>query len=174
MNGYRDFLDTYKHMSDGQLLQVANEGGLIEEAQQALAQELHRRSLKLSDLPHHKESPQEALQNEARERWFPLLRRFGFGLYDRNYLDESDRLHNIQLRTKFFVFGIPLIPIASYRFRCKGDPHKWFQDDSDQHVLSRVPLAWTQVFMTWTKTVLWGAAIIGSIILFQWIRYGRL
>ena len=38
------FAKTYESMSDGQLLQTASEGGLVDEAKQTLAEELHRRN----------------------------------------------------------------------------------------------------------------------------------
>jgi hypothetical protein len=50
MNSYADFASAYRHMSDDQLLLVANEGGLVEEANRALSEELKRRDLKPSDL----------------------------------------------------------------------------------------------------------------------------
>ena len=163
---------TYEHMSAGELLQIANEGGLRPESKQALAEELHRRKLKASDLPSHKQTAQEHLEEETRERWFPLFRyrSLGFGLYGRSYLNEADKVSNIQVRTKFFVFVIPLVPIASYRFRCTGEPGKWFQWSTDQQALNRVPLVWTQVFMTWLKTLLWIGGTIAAVVLYEKFR----
>lgn len=171
MKNHSDFAATYENMSDGQLLKISNEGNLVEEAGLALTHELRRRNLTNHDFQRHQEPPQEKLQNEVKERWFPLGRRLGFGLYGRTYLNEGDRLHNIQTRTKFFVLGIPLIPIASYRLRYKNDRHGWFQLNSDGKALSRVPLLWSQVVMTWIKTLLLIAAIIGFFALLDWIRH---
>jgi hypothetical protein len=79
----------------------------------------------------------------------------GLLFFGRRYLNEADKKANIQLRTKWFALGgIPLIPIASYRFKCTGDPNKWFQDDTQQRALNRVRLNWTQVFLTWMKTAI--------------------
>ncbi len=160
---------TYEHMSEGELLQIANEGGLRAEAKQALSEELHRRKLKASDLPKYKQTAQERLEKETRERWFPLFRyhSLGFGLYGRSHLNDADRESNIQVRTKFFVFVIPLIPIASYRFKCTGEHGQWFQSNTEQSVLHRVPLVWTQVFMTWLTTLLWIGGAIAAIVLTQ-------
>jgi len=143
-----ELLSTYQHMTDGQLLQVANEGGLIPEAQLALAEELHRRNIKKTDVALHKEKRQETLEKEATERWFPFGYSLGYAFYGRKYLNEDDRRQNIHVRTKFFVFTIPLIPIASYRFKCSGSPSKWFQWNTQYRVLNRVPLNWDQVFLT--------------------------
>jgi hypothetical protein len=163
---------TYQHMSEGTLLEIANEGGLTPEAKQAIAEELHRRKLKASDLPSHKQTAKEQLEEETQERWFPLFRyrSLGFGLYGRSYLNEADKESNIQVRTKFFVFVIPLVPIASYRFQCTGEPGKWFQWNADQLALNRVPLVWTQVFMTWLKTLLWIGGTIAAIALYDTFR----
>jgi hypothetical protein len=165
-----ELLSTYQYMTDGQLLQVANEGGLVPEAELVLAEELHRRNLKKSDLPQHKQSPRERLENESHERWSPLVRyhSLGFGFYGRKYLNESDRQENIQVRTKFFVFTIPMIPIASYRFKCTGDPNKWIQWNTQYRVLNRVPLNWDQVFLTWAKTVAWIIGAFAAAALYIW------
>jgi hypothetical protein len=97
-------------------------------------------------------------------------RSLGFGLYSRIYLSEADREANIQVRTKFFVFAIPLVPIASHRFKCSGKPGKWFQWNTDQHVLNRVPLLWRQVFITWLSTLLWIGGTIAAIFLYETFR----
>jgi len=163
---------TYRHMSEGELLQISNEGGLLPEARQALAEEMQRRKLKASDFPHPKETAKRKLNEETRERWFPLARghSLGFGLYGRSYLNEGDRAANIQVRTKFFVFAVPLIPIASYRFKCTGEASKWFQWDTDQQPLNRIPLVWTQVFTTWLKTLLWIVGAVVAVALYERLR----
>ena len=167
-----EFLTTYQHMTDAQLLQVANEGGLVPEAQLALTEELHRRNLKKSDLAQHRPSARKRLESESRELWFPLVRyhSLGFGFYGRKYLNEHDRKEHIQVRTKFFVFTIPLIPIASYRFKCTGDPNKWFQWNTQYRVLNHVPLNWDQVFLTWAKTAAWIIGMFAAVALYVWSK----
>jgi len=153
MNANIDFATTYENMSDGQLLQTANEGGLVDEAKQALANELHRRNLKKSDLVHHKESPRVRLRRETTERELPLSRYGGTGIlfFGRRYLSQSDKDANIQLRTKWIALSwLPLIPLASYRFKCKRQGWKFFYW-TDQVVLNQVPLNWGQVFLTLVK-----------------------
>jgi hypothetical protein len=163
---------TYQNMSEGELLEIANESGLTSEARQVIAEELHRRKLRASDLPRVKEPRQTSLEQETEERWFPLTRghSLGFGLYGRKYLNEADKEANIQVRTKFFVFAIPLVPIASYRFKCTGDANKWFHWDAEQQVLNRVPLDWSQVLRTWLTTALWIGGTIAAIVLYEYFR----
>lgn len=153
-----ELLSTYQHMTDGQLLQVANDGGLVPEAELVLAEELRRRNLKPSDLPLYKESPKDRLQAETQQKSF---RGTGLRFYGRKFQNEADKRANIQVRTKWFAFAyIPLIPLASYRFQCSGDPDKWFQWNPRRHPLGRIPLDWNQALMTWTKAA---ACIAGTI-----------
>jgi hypothetical protein len=164
---------TYENMSDGELLQISNEGGLMPEAKQALAGELHRRKLKASDLPQHKHKAKDQFKEETQERWFPFARyhSLGFGLYGRSYLSDADKEANIQTRTKFFVFAIPLVPIASYRFKYPGAPKRWgWWNDSDAHALGRIPIVWSQVFMTWLKAVLWIGGTLAAVVLYEKLR----
>src|ERR1700716_4040769 len=96
MSTHTDFAKTSEDMSDGQLLATANEGGFVDEAIQALANELHRRNLRKSDLAHHKESPRARLRQEATEREFPLSRYGGTGrfFFGRHYLPPVDKQRN--------------------------------------------------------------------------------
>ena len=68
MQSAADFAKTYKMMSDGKLLQTANEGSLVDEAELALEEELMRRNLKRCDFSQYCESPHERLQREMKER----------------------------------------------------------------------------------------------------------
>ena len=153
-----ELLSTYQHMTDGQLLEIANEGGFRPEAELALAEELHRRKLKLSDLPLYKETLDDRLQAETKQKSF---RGTGLRFYGRKFLNEADKQANIQIKTKWFAFSyIPLIPLASYRFQCSGSPDKWFQWSRQRRPLGRVPLNWNQAVMTWLKAI---ACIVGTI-----------
>jgi len=156
----------YETLSDDALLNLASQGGFTEKAQQALARELGRRNLGEGDLKRFvAEGEQMKLHEEAKEKGF---RGRGPGLlfFGRRFINEADKEANIQVRTKFFALGgIPLIPIASYRFKCTGHRGRWFIYGGNQRVINRVPLNWTQVFLTWIKTavviVVVGLLIVG-------------
>jgi hypothetical protein len=133
---------SYETLADSALLNLASEGGLTEEAQQVLAKELARRNLGDGDLTRFvAQSERMKLHEEAKEKGF---RGRGPGLlfFGRRFLSDADKEANIQVRTKFFALGgIPLIPIASYRFKCTGHRPRWFDfDDRNQQVINRVPL----------------------------------
>jgi hypothetical protein len=165
-----EFAATYQHMSDGQLLQTANEGALIGEARQALHDELHRRNLKPGDLPRYKESPRTRLKRESAERELPLSRGgTGYIFFGRHYLTQADREANIQLRTKWISISyLPIVPLASFRFKCKQQGWKFFSC-TDQVVVSKVPLNWNQVFLTWLKASPFYLAILALLVL--WITH---
>ncbi|MGA1983010.1 MAG: hypothetical protein ABSG84_11180 [Acidobacteriaceae bacterium] len=172
MNTQADFATTYQNMSDGQLLETANEGGLVDDAKLALASELHRRNLKKSDLNHHKESPRERLNDAAQEKQLPLLQ-LGTGLFffGKAYLNDADREANIQIRTKWIALRyVPLIPLASYRVKCKEQRWKFFRWTSYERILQRVPLNWNQVLLTWLKEILFVALIAAGSVLYFWLK----
>jgi hypothetical protein len=152
----------YETLTNAALLNLAREGGFTEEAQQLLAEELRRRKLNNSDVKRYVlRGEQIKLREEAEERG---VRGRGPGLlfFGRRFLNEADKEANIQLRTKFFALGgIPLIPIASYRFECHRE---------QERVINRVPLNWTQVFITWGKTAI---LIIGAALLIVGIAEAR-
>ncbi len=116
----------YETLTDAQLLNLRTEGGFTEQAEQVLADELKRRNLRASDVKRYAVPERIKLCEEVQEKGFagrgPTLRFFG-----RRYLNEADKTANIQLRTKWFALGgIPIVPLASYRFKCTGTPSKWF------------------------------------------------
>ena len=154
----------YETLTDAALLNLAREGGFTKEAQQVLAKELRRRNLNDNDVKRYvARGEQIKLREEAEERG---TRGRGPGLlfFGRCFLNDSDKEANILLRTKFFALGgIPLIPIASYRFKCTG--HR-----EQGRVIDRVPLNWAQVFTTWGKTAI---LLIGAVLLIVGIEEGR-
>ena len=154
----------YETLTDAALLNLAREGGFTEEAQRVFAEELKRRNLNDADLKRYiARGDHIKLREEAEERG---MRSRGLGLqfFGRRFLSDSDREANIQLRTKFVALGgIPLIPIASYRFKCTG-----YREQG--RVIDRVPLNWTQVFITWVKNAI---LLIGLVLLIVGIEQGR-
>ena len=149
----------YETLTDAKLLSLKSEGGLSEEALPVLADELKRRNLKDADLRHHAVPERIKLREEATEKGF-RFRGPGFLFFGRSYLNGTDKEANIQLRTKWFAMaGIPLVPIASYRFKCTGD--------TGQRAVGRVPLNWKQVRLTGMKTAI---VVLGLALLFVWYR----
>jgi hypothetical protein len=141
----------YETLNNSQLLNLRNEGGFTEEAERVLADELRRRNLDAAELERYKAQGERiSLREDTTEKgsrgWGPGLLFFG-----RRYLSEEDRKANIQVRTKWFALGgIPIVPIASYRFQC-SDARLWSSRDGKRRVIDRVPLNWTQVLLTWLK-----------------------
>jgi hypothetical protein len=145
----------YETLTDTQLLNLRAEDGFTEQAEQLLSEELERRNLKASDVKRNTVYKNRInLRDEAQEKRIvgkgPALLFFG-----NRCVNEADKAANIRLRTKWFALGgMPIIPLASYRFKCKGTPGQWFWGDTEQRVIDRVPLNWPQVFLTWAKTAL--------------------
>lgn len=163
----------YETLTDAELLNLKSEGGFTDEAEQVLAKELKRRNLKAGDLKRYVVPERIRLCEEAKEKGFagrgPALLFFG-----RRYLNEADKRANIQLRTKWFALGgIPLVPIASYRFKYTSDPGRWHLDEPEQRVIDRVPLNWTQVFLTWMKTAIFMLIVFLLTVAFFWYQDHR-
>jgi hypothetical protein len=142
----------YETLTDVELLNLKSEGGFTEEAELVLADGLRRRNLDTGDLKRHEaERERIKLREETTEKGF---RGRGPGLlfFGKRYLNEEDRKANIHVRTKWFALGgMPVVPIASYRFQGRNSVGKVSYGDGKQRVISRVPLNWTQVFLTWLK-----------------------
>jgi hypothetical protein len=160
----------YQTLTDGELLNLQAEGGFADEALPVLRDELARRKLTKADLTQHIKSVADIrLADEAKEKGLGG-RGPGLMFFGRRYLNADDKAANIQIQTKFFSLGgFPLIPLASYRLKCKGGEGKWFDWSTNRQVLNRVPLDWPQVIVVWTKAVL---AVVGFLALA--IGYERL
>jgi hypothetical protein len=170
MTSREEFAEHYRKMSDEQLENLASESGFTEAASQALHEELSCRKIHPQQL--HKAKLQverHKLRDEAKERTFPLFRRGGIGVYfyGRNYLSEADKAADIQIRTKWFVICcVPLVPIASYRFKCNESDAGFLHWDAEQKVVNRVPLNWNQIAITYLKTIAVTACLVAAFWLF--------
>jgi len=170
-----NFATEYQSMSDDELLRIAAEGDLVEEAKMALQTEMSKRKLtkdavtKFQTEQHRAEQARK--EKEAKSR--PNFLGYGFALYGRSYLSEEDRSHGIQVRTKWFVMRYtPIFPIASYRFECKerniGDAHV-----EQEKLLNQVPLNWKQVITTYAKTIGMVILVLGLLIAWEAFRNGH-
>jgi hypothetical protein len=164
----------YKTLTDRELLGLKAEGGFTEEAEQVLGKELVRRHLASGDVKRYVATSEcDTLRNEVAERGGGY-RSFGLQFFGKNFLTESDRVANIQVRTKWFTMsGIPLIPIASYRFRCANRAGSSFRTNTQRSVINRVPLDWPQVFMTFAKTATLVVGCSVLIVVISWFLAGR-
>jgi hypothetical protein len=153
----------YQSLTDSELLNQVSEGGFTDEAERVLKKELTRRHLNQSDVKRYVAATQRSsLHDEVAERG-EGYRSLGVQFFGRSYLSEADKTAEIQVRTKWLtVSGIPLIPIASYRFRCTSGNSKRRPMDASRSVVDRMPLQWGQVFLTGMKTT---ALLIGGVVL---------
>ncbi len=164
----------YETLTDRELLNLRAESGFTVEAEQVLGKELVRRHLGSGDVKKYvAASERNDLRDEVVERGGGY-RSLGLQFFGKSFLNESDRSANIQVRTKWFtVSGIPLIPIASYRFKCATNSGSSFPTNTQRSVINRVPLNWSQVFITFAKTamLLMGAGLL--IVGVSWFLSGR-
>jgi len=142
----------FETLNNAELLNLKREGGFTKEAVRVLADEFRRRNLDAGDLKRYEAQGERIKLREETTEKGSRGRGPGLLFFGRRYLNEEDRKANIQVRTKWFALGgIPIVPIASYRFHCSGDARKWSQEDVKPRVINRVPLNWLQVFVTWLK-----------------------
>ncbi len=143
----------YKTLTDRELLNLGAEGGFTAEAEQVFGKELARRNLGSRNVKEYvAASERSKLRGEVVERGGGY-RSIGLQFFGKSFLNETDRKANIHVRTKWFtISGMPLIPIASYRFKATKSGGGSFPTNTQRTVIDRVPLHWPQVFMTFAKT----------------------
>ncbi|MGD0939815.1 MAG: hypothetical protein ABR905_08880 [Terracidiphilus sp.] len=165
----------YETLTDSQLLNLRAEDGLTEQADLMLTEELKRRNLTTGDMKRNTAyNNRTNLLDKAQERG-SSSKGPGLLFFGNRCLNEADKTANIRLRTKWFALGgMPIVPLASYRFKCKGIPGKWFWGDAEQRVINRVPLNWPQVFLTWAKTTLLILLFFLFLVGFSWFQEHRI
>jgi hypothetical protein len=163
----------YRTLTDHELLNLKRQSGFTAEAEEVLAGELTRRNLTSGDLKRYVAVTQRnKLREEVTERCGGY-RSLGLQFFGRRYFNEADRSADIQVRTKWFtITGIPLIPIASYRFKHMGHSGRWSSTRTRQGVIDRVSLDWAQVFMTWVKTANLIVGVGLLIVVISWLLNG--
>ena len=141
-------------MTDDQLLQIASEGGLADEAAVALHSEMASRRLTPQAMSSYKADQVEYEREQVeRSNSSGLFRLFG-----RKVVSSEDTDHRVEVRTKWFApRGVPIFPVASYRYSCRQKTIGK-ATSSHQGLIDRVPLDWGQVLRT-------GAITYGLIIL---------
>lgn len=152
----------YQTLTDPELMNLEREGGFTEEARRLLADELRRRNLGAGDLKRYELQGQRIKLHEETAEKGDRRRGTGLLFFGKRYRNKEDRQDNIQVRTKWFALcWIPLVPVASYRFKISGNVNRGSAEDGKQRVIDRVPLDLMQVSLTWLKTV----AVVGSLVL---------
>jgi hypothetical protein len=170
LSTYAEFLTTYQHMTDGQLLQIASEGGLTDQAQLPLRAEMAARKLTTNALDAYRKDQQQIRTEQEQER----NRSTFFDLFGRSFLSEEDRAQGIEVRTKWFASrGVPIFPVASYRYRCKRRTIGKATVILHEELIDRIPLYWPQVLLTWAKTIAGVAVMLAAFIFYDWLRGGR-
>jgi hypothetical protein len=151
MTEHTDFATEYRGMTDEQLLEVAGEGELVDEAQQALQVEMQNRKLtrQMADTYH---AGQMRFKNagKIKDPNNSTFAGIGFRTFGRACLSEGDRANGIEVRTKWFVLrDLPIFPVASYRYSRKEmttGQISW----TEEKLIDRVPLDWKQAIRTWS------------------------
>jgi hypothetical protein len=170
---YANFATEYQDLPDDDLLRIAAEGDLVEEAKIALQAEMSRRKLTKDAVTKYQVDEQRQAEQNRKETGAKTANFFGYGFefFGRAYLSEEDRSHGIQVRTKWFsIRHTPIFPIASYRCQCKernlGKAHV-----EQEKLLNQVPLNWKQVIATYAKTI--GIVILTIVAIVAWNAFRK-
>jgi hypothetical protein len=166
-----DFATEYRRMTDEQLLGIAGEGELVDEAKFALQVEMQNRKLTPEMVQSYRsETLRYQLAQKAED---PNVRRslfgLGFNLCGRAYLSEEDGKRGIQVRTKWFTLrGLPIVPIASYRYSCQ-DVTTGLVQWKEEKLIDQVPLNWNQAMRTWVKST--GLLVLAIALTFLFLAW---
>lgn len=167
MTEHTDFAIEYHGMTDEQLLEIAGEGGLVDEAQQALQVEMKNRKLTPEMVQNYRAETQRYNLAQKAEIKHELFSFSLFRLYGRAFLSEEDKAQGIQVRTKWLTLrGLPIVPVASYRYRCEDVTTgliRW----KEEKVIDQVALNWRQAGRTWLKTT--GLVILAFALFFAFL-----
>ena len=141
-----DYASQYATLSDGEILQLASEGGLRPEADIALRAEMHKRSIGAAEVQSLRaEQMKTELQMSVGHN--PSNRGTGLSLQGHKFLTQEDREKRVVVVTRWIVFlFMPLIPIGSYRVK----EHL----NAKPEIIGRVPLQWDQVLEGWKKAAM--------------------
>jgi hypothetical protein len=171
MDEHTNFAVEYKGLTDEQLLQIAGEGGLVEEAAQAIQIEMRSRKLTPAMVENYRAETQRyelARKAEDPNRSQSMFGT-GFTILGRAYLSDQDKAQGIQVRTKWFALrGLPLFPVASYRYSCQ-DVTTGLIQWKEEKVIDQVPLNWKQAGRTWLKTT--GLIILSLALLIAFLEW---
>jgi hypothetical protein len=158
-----NFATQYQALSDESIIQLASEGGLRPDADEALRVEMRRRSLGSKDVralrvKQKKTRRQTMVGNNPYD-----YRGNGLQLRGDKFLNETDRNRGITTATRWIVFSyMPIIPIGSYRIK------RSVNGKNNPEIVGKVNLQWDQVFRGWKTTALILLAFVCALLMFLW------
>jgi hypothetical protein len=161
----KDFAAQYQTLTDDEIAQLASEGGLRPEADIALKEEMHRRSIGAAEVRALRERQEKTnLQMAVGHNPYDY-RGSGLQLRGDKFLDETDRHRGITTVTRWIVFCyMPIIPIGSYRVK------RSVRDEKHPEIIGKVNLQWDQVFRGWMTTALIVLAFVCTLLILDWWR----
>jgi hypothetical protein len=155
----------YQNLSRDELLNLTqSRDQLTDEARFALDAELASRQVNVEEVRSY--ARETVAQERAKER---RMERSKFSHQGRNkrFLGKKNRHHDPKRRieefdtTLWFMLGIPLVPLASYRIRRRF--RRWWTlcPSTKLHILETRPRDWEQILLTWGKN----AAVLVALFL---------
>ena len=157
-----NFAAQYAAYSDAELLRLASEGGLREEAELALREELRKRQIFPHAVRQEKLHRKRAeLQRTVGSNPYFTSRGTGLTFRGAKYLASKDE-SKVVVKTRWLVIlWMSILPLGSYRIR---------EDDTDRGftVLKKEKLQWDQVITGWMQT---GSVVILLGCALLWFRW---
>jgi hypothetical protein len=157
-----NFAAQYAEYSDGELLRLASEGGLREEAEFALQQELRKRKITSHEVRQEKlHRKRSELQRNVGSNPYDAFRGTGLTFRGAKYLPNEGE-HKIAVKTRWLVISwMSIVPLGSYRIK-EDDTRRGFT------VLRKEKLQWNQVLTGWMQT---GSVVILLGCVWLWFRW---
>lgn len=85
------------------------------------------------------------------------------------YVGEVEALMGHGIKTKFFVFGGPLVPVSSHYVTHERSEHRLGGDSTQEVEGLEIPLYWKSVLLAWLRT--WPFFIGALWAVFAWPRH---
>jgi hypothetical protein len=158
-----NFAAQYRALSDEAITQLASEGGLRPEADEALRAEMRRRSIGSNDVRSLGVKQRKAkLQMQVGNNPYSY-RGNGLQLRGDKILNDTDKYRGTTVATRWIVlFYMSIVPIGSYRIKRSVD------GKGNPQIVGKVKLQWDQVYAGWKITALVMLAITCALLAFFW------
>ena len=156
------FAIQYAAYTDEELIRLASEGGLVQEAELALEIEIKRRKISSNVVRKEKlERKRAELQRNVGSNPYSVSRGTGLIFRGNKYLTNKEQ-QRVMVKTRWLViFWMSILPLGSYRI---------MEDDTDRGftVLKKERLQWDQVFTGWMQT---GSVVTLLACIWLWLRW---